>query len=269
MSDNRRMLTLEEAAQFLGVSKTSLRRWTTDGQLSCHRIGVRAERRFDQKMLNEFLLRRSTVPALATSDTSFVDATCQEAKGGCHKHVCLYFRNPIEQWEAFRHYFLNHYRAGLPTTYLHSASRRERIMERVHDEGIDPQEAINRGLLRLVPARDSYLRQGAFSADFMISFMRLIMVRLRADGFQKHLVAGEMDWFFSGTAGVEEIHAYERRLNKLLDEYPDVTIVCQYDITQFNGEGVLQACCSHPLVHLDEQLRQGFFSPAKGSLSSG
>jgi excisionase family DNA binding protein len=269
MSDNRRMLTLEEAAQFLGVSKTSLRRWTTDGQLSCHRIGVRAERRFDQKVLDEFLLRRSTSPALAMSDTSFVDATCQAAKDGCHKHVCLHFRNPIEQWEAFRHYFLDHYRVGLPTTYLHSASSREHIMERVHDEGIDPQEAINRGLLRLVPAQDSYLRQGVFSADFMISFMRLLMVRLRADAFQKHLVTGEMDWFFSGTPGVEEIHAYERRLNKLLDEYPDVTIVCQYDITQFDGEGVLQACSSHPLVHLDEQLRPGFFSPAKGSLSSG
>ena len=122
MSDNKRMLTLEEAAQFLGVSKTSLRRWTTDGQLSCHRIGVRAERRFDQKVLDEFLLRHSTGLAHATSDASLVDATCQAAQDGRHKHVCLYFRNPIEQWEAFRHYFLNHYRAGLPTTYLHSAS---------------------------------------------------------------------------------------------------------------------------------------------------
>ena len=54
-------------------------------------------------------------------------------------------------------------------------------------------------------------------------------------------MAGEMDWFFNGTLGAVEIHAYERRLNKLLDEYPDVTIVCQYDITQFSVAGVLLA----------------------------
>ncbi len=259
----KRMMTLEEAAQYLGVSKTSLRRWTRDGQLSCHRIGVRAERRFDQKMLDEFLLRRSTGLPIATPGTgvTLADAVHQAAQDGRHKHVCLYFRNPIEQWEAFRQYFLDHYRAGLPTTYLHQASSREQLIERVHGEGIDAQDAINRGLLRLVPARDSYLRQGVFSADFMISFMRLIMVRMRDDGFRKHLVTGEMDWFFSDTPGVEDIHAYERRLNKLLDEYPDVTVVCQYDITRFDSENVLEACCTHPIVHLDEQLRRGFFVP--------
>jgi len=264
MSDARRMLTLEEAARYLGVSKTSLRRWTKDGQLSCHRIGVRAERRFDQAMLDEFLLRRSAGPALASPDLSVAEAVQQAAQDGRHKHVCLYFRNPLEQWEAFRHYFLDHYRAGLPTTYLHHASSRDDIMGRVRDEGIDAQDAVNRGLLRMVPARDSYLRQGVFSADFMISFMRLIMVRLRADGFQKSLVTGEMDWFFSDTPGVEDIHAYEHRLNGLLDEHPEVTVVCQYDITRFDGEGVLKACGTHPIVHLDGRLRHGFFQPVSG-----
>lgn len=259
MNDTRRLLTLEEAAQYLGVSKTSLRRWTKDGQLSCHRIGMRAERRFDQEMLEEFLLRRSVGAAVATPDISIVDAVQQAAQGGSHKHVCLYFRNPSEQWEAFRSYFLGHYRANLPTTYLYHASTREHLMECVRNEGIDPQDAIDRGLLRLVSAQESYLRQGAFSADFMISFMRLILVRMRADGFHKHLITAEMDWFFTDIVGREEIHAYERRLNKLLDDAPEVTIVCQYDVTRFDGEGVLQACGTHPLIHLDERVRQGFF----------
>jgi hypothetical protein len=120
--------------------------------------------------------------AFAAPDVSIVDAV-QQAAPGSHKHVCLYFRTPAEQWEAFRSYFLDHYRANLPTTYLYHASTRDHLMECVRKEGIDPQDAINRGLLRLVSAQESYLRQGAFSADFMISFMRLILVRLRADGF--------------------------------------------------------------------------------------
>ena len=259
MSNERKMLTLEEAAQYLRVSKTSLRRWTKDGRLPCHRIGVRGERRFDQAALDAFLLRRSTGRPLTEPGASVIDAMGQATQHGCHRHVCLYFRNPLEQWEAFRQYFLDHYRAGLPTTYLHQGSTRQQLMERVAGEGIDAEDAVRRGLLRMVPARDSYLRQGVFSADFMISFMRLLMIRQRSEGFEKHLVTGEMDWYFTETPGVEEIHAYERRLNKLMDDYPQVTIVCQYDITRFDGEGVLQACGSHPIVHLDEQLRQGFY----------
>lgn len=262
MIDNKKMLTLEEAARYLGVSKTSLRRWTKDGQLACHRIGVRAERRFDKTMLDDFLLRRGPhLPPPATGSGSVAEAVQQLAQDGAHKHVCLFFRNPLEQWEAFRHYLLDHYRAGLPTTYLHHASTREEVVERVQGEGIDAQDAIHRGLLRIVDAQDSYLRQGVFTADFMISFIRLIMVRMQADGFRKHLLTGEMDWFFSGVAGVEEIYAYERRLNKLLDEYPEVTVLCQYDMRHFDGEGALQACCAHPIVHLNEQLRRGFFVP--------
>lgn len=249
------MLTLEEAARYLGVSKTSLRRWTKDGQLQCHRIGARAERRFDQKMLDQFLLRRSIGIAPAAAEPLPADQLHAE-QNDCHPHVCLYFRNPVQQWEAFRQYFLDHYRAGLPTTYLHHASSREQIMERLRDEGIDPQDAIDRGLLRLVSSRDSYLQQGAFSADFMISFIRRTLVQLAAEGYQKHLLTGEMDWFFTDTPGVEEIHAYEHRLNALLDEFPAVTIVCQYDISRFDGENLLKACMSHPIIHLDGHRRQ-------------
>ncbi len=248
---------MKKQRDFWASAKTSLRRWTKDGQLSCHRIGVRAERRFDQKMLEEFLQRRGAgFPAASIADANVLR---QAGEGGRHKHICVYFRNPSEQWEAFRGYFLDHYRANLPTTYLHHASSREYLIECVRNEGIDPQDAIHRGLLRLVSAQESYLRQGAFSADFMISFVRLIINRLRADGFQKHLITGEMDWYFTDILGREEIHAYERRLNKLLDDAPEVTIVCQYDVTRFDGEGVLQACCTHPLVHLNDRLRPGFF----------
>lgn len=261
MDESKRLLTIEEAALFLGVSKTSLRRWTKDGLLSCHRIGVRGERRFDQNMLEEFLQRGGS--GLMPVDSNILQGAegvlPRHSKGGPHKHICLYFRNPGEQWEAFRGYFLDHYRANLPTTYLYHASSREHLIQCVANEGIDPQYAINRGLLRLVSAQESYLRQGAFSADFMISFMRLILSRMHADGFSKHLITGEMDWYFTNILGYEEMHAYERRLNKLLDDAPEVTIVCQYDVTRFDGEGVLDACCTHPLVHLDGRLRSGFF----------
>jgi excisionase family DNA binding protein len=46
LSDTIELLDICEAAQFLNVSETSLRRWTNAGVLPCLRIGLRRERRF-------------------------------------------------------------------------------------------------------------------------------------------------------------------------------------------------------------------------------
>ena len=46
MSDTEALLNIEQAAHFLNVSETSLRRWTNDGRLACLRVGRRRERRF-------------------------------------------------------------------------------------------------------------------------------------------------------------------------------------------------------------------------------
>jgi len=49
------LLTIEEAAHFLNVSKTTLRRWTKLGTLPCVRVGARRERRFEQSDLSRLL----------------------------------------------------------------------------------------------------------------------------------------------------------------------------------------------------------------------
>ncbi len=255
------MLNLEEAATYLGVSKTSLRRWTNSGALECRRLGARAERRFERTMLDAFLFKQSGTRA-TSADAGFKEKLSGAAQDGRHKHVSLYFRDADQQWRSFRRYFLDHYHAGKPTTYLYSSSTRAELYDRIAAEGIDPEAAGRAGLLSLVPAKEAYLRQGVFSASFMISFMKLLLILRRSDGHLEHLVTGEMDWYFTETPGTEEIHLYEERLNTLLDQNPQVTIVCQYDITKFSGEDVFNSCRSHPIVQFDDQIRVGFFDPS-------
>jgi transcriptional repressor of dcmA and dcmR len=49
------LLDIREAAEFLRVSETSLRRWTNAGRLRCLRIGGRRERRFRRADLLAFM----------------------------------------------------------------------------------------------------------------------------------------------------------------------------------------------------------------------
>ncbi len=49
------LLTIDEAARYLSVSKSSLRRWTRLETLACVRVGARRERRFRREDLDRFL----------------------------------------------------------------------------------------------------------------------------------------------------------------------------------------------------------------------
>jgi excisionase family DNA binding protein len=55
MSDPEDLLDIKQAARYLQVSETSLRRWTNGGQLACLRVGLRRERRFRRADLLAFM----------------------------------------------------------------------------------------------------------------------------------------------------------------------------------------------------------------------
>ncbi len=259
MTGPTKLLTLDEAASFLGASKVSLRRWTNDGLLACHRIGPQGRRRFDLDQLKRFT-ERNNAGGRRHGETRFpLHRLNSKLEAEPRRHVCVYFRNPVEQWEVFRRYFLHHYRRREPTLYIRSASSELRIKEWLGSEGLDFDEVTQSGLLQLLAADQSYLKTGNFSADAMVAFVRQMVIRTTAEGFPALLVTGEMDWYFSRAPGVEEIHEYERRLNFLQDEFPEVTIVCQYDVSRFDVETVVEACCTHPLIEWRGQLHRGSF----------
>src|SRR3989441_11215587 len=49
------LLDIKQAARFLKVSETSLRRWTNAGRLACLRVGRKRERRFRRADLLAFV----------------------------------------------------------------------------------------------------------------------------------------------------------------------------------------------------------------------
>lgn len=264
MDHSRQLLTLEEAAEFLGVSKTSLRRWTNDGRLNCHRVGVRRERRFDLDELESFLAQGADqeggpdLPGPARSHYGPVDQP-----GDDPGHVCTHFRGKGEQWRMIGPHVARFLRAGWPVHYLHDPDRGLSALdigEALRADGVDADTHVRAGLLCLVPVKMAYLPKGRFSASRMVDFIEAIILKRRADGFDKVLLTGEMSWFLSGVPGVHEIHEYEDRLNGLRIKYPGASMVCQYDSDLFDGANVLTSLCTHPSVMLADRIVPGFFA---------
>lgn len=260
-----RLLTIEEAARYLNISKTTLRRWTKVGTLPCSRIGVKGERRFRQKDLDACVTTDDTAagpPAAPAASTDPMTVLAEAASRGVPRHVCLHYSDADELWRLFKPYVVEHLRLRAPILYIHEENAREAVMSRIRLEGYDPEELSKAGLLRLLVPSDGYLRASTFVPERMVDFMEAAILAFRASGHEKVLISGEMSWYLKGTPGVERMIEYEALLNRLLARHPQVTIVCQYDTHRLDGAVTLGALCSHAHVQLNDRLVPGFFVEA-------
>jgi excisionase family DNA binding protein len=255
MADNKQFLTITEAAELLQVSETSLRRWTNRGKLRCLRVGGRRERRF---LLDDLLA--FVQPADSDTPEPPPDAAPAPASADYQeRHVCLFFRDPEEQWQQVRPYLLTHLTAGDPVLYIQHGTLPEQLKGSLRAEGLDVDDLTQRGLLRILPPEQAYLLTGRFEANLMLAFMESAILAGKAAGHTRMFISGEMTWSLAGVPGAEQMMTYEARLNPLLEKYPLVTIVCQYDLKQFNAASVIDALLTHPSAHLPSGVVAGYY----------
>jgi excisionase family DNA binding protein len=254
------LLTIDEAARYLNVSKTSLRRWTNEGRLACVRVGPRAERRFRVEDIQRFVDPVTQEGHVARPDGEDpVRAVETAAAQQVPRHISTHYTDRDELWRLFRPYVLDHLARGVQLLYIHEDGARDDVRARLRAEGLDPDELKARGLLRLLVPSQAYLRTGGFSGPRMIDFLEAAILDRRALGHTSMLISGEMTWYLTGADGVQGMIPYEMALNDLLRRYPDVTIVCHYDVNRLPGAITLGAICSHPHVHMPDRFVGGFF----------
>ena len=268
MNRRSRLLTIDQAARYLNVSKMSLRRWTNSGRLRCHRLGVRGERRFAVEDLEAFLVassdatERRAIPAFMGEPIAVLH---EASTNGGVRHVCSHFDDVAESWRLFLPYFRYHAERGAPIFYIHDSTSREQFCAYVRAAGWDPDDLTARGLLELLHSSQAYLRTGSFSATGMLAFVAEAIESMRARGHRTMLVSGEMTWSLAGAVGSEGMIEYEARLNDLLLNYPDVTIVCHYSVRRFDSQLTLDALRAHPFVQLADGIFPGLYAGSAGA----
>jgi hypothetical protein len=62
-----------------------------------------------------------------------------------------------------------------------------------------------------------------------------------------------MGWATTGVAGSERLMEYERRLDDLLARFP-MTVLCQYDMTRFDGATAFATLGVHPMLLMDGRI---------------
>jgi hypothetical protein len=105
---------------------------------------------------------------------------------------------------------------------------------------------------------EGYYPKGRFDPDDMIARLREAYQRCQAKGMAGARFAGEMTWALRGVPGADRILECESRINDLIEEAP-MTIMCQYDLTKFDGGLIWEVLNAHPVVIIGGHVLQNPF----------
>ncbi len=261
MPNRKKLLTISEAAALLKVSKASLRRWTNNGQLRCYRVGGRSERRFYLDDLMDFMTVNGNLSLWQQgqddSDTltsGFIAEIPEPFQG---KHICLFYKNPREQWQLFRSHFLAHIQTDSRTVYLYHGDK-DRVINWITSEGLDFKKLQESQTLLLLSSSETYCAEGYFTTDRMLAFWQRNAVDAQNAGVKKLLLTGEMGWATTHVKGYEQLVPYEAALDLMLERYPWVTTVCQYPVCEISGLTVYDNLYNHTHIQLPDRLAPCF-----------
>lgn len=263
MTNKNRLMTIGEAADLLKVSKASLRRWSNSGLLESYRVGDRGERRFKLNDVLAFVTTSNGKSSLLEnySDGAMISAAEAESTGTePRKHICTFYKSLREQWQFFRPYFVGHVRPHARIVYLYHGDSK-RVLDWIKGEGLDVDALLQNKQLRLLSTTESYSIGGFFNTARMLDFWREIAVQAEADGIEKLLLTGEMGWANTNLPGHELLVPYEEELDRMLESYPWISVVCQYPVYQISGATVYDNLCCHTHVQLPDRLAP-CFSPS-------
>src|SRR5260370_13985854 len=132
------LLDIREAAEFLRVSETSLRRWTNAGQLPCLGVGGRRERRF----------RRSDLLA-------FAGAQPGAAVPMATQHYCVLYTSDLTRVRQAAAFAAEGLRSGTRCVVIASRGVQRAVMELLQRQQPAAREDLKTGRLVLSEYRKS------------------------------------------------------------------------------------------------------------------
>ncbi len=230
------LLDIKQAAQFLQVSETSLRRWTNSGRLACLRVGGKLERRFRRSDLLAFMENQ---PADVASRPVPADARQHAVIGGMAlpygTHLCGF-------------YSTNEGRAKLAAAFLAAgivpgavsylvadpAVRREVLAQLGMDQAVLQREIAAGRLVLCDHAATGLAQMKNFEERF---------VAATAGGAHSLRLVGDV-WGLARKITRDDLVEFEEAYDQISRRLPLVSL-CLYDVRRFSSLDALRALRGH------------------------
>jgi transcriptional repressor of dcmA and dcmR len=215
--DLNELLDIAQAAAFLNVSETSLRRWTNSGQLRCLRVGRRRERRFRREDLLAFLEDQPLAVTLGA-------------------HLCGLYSSDLGRVRLAVAFLLEGLNEGSVCFLVASPRTRDQILSSLRRNR--PSLRIDIEAKRLLPSTHHATGRA------QLRYFREWMDRWASEGVASFRVFGDM-WAMPSKVGARALVDFESAFDRAIAQTYPVITMCSYDARKFAGVEVLNVLKGH------------------------
>jgi excisionase family DNA binding protein len=221
------LLDIRQAADFLKVSETSLRRWTNAGRLSCLRVGRRRERRF----------RRADLLAFAEQQPGGIrDATSWSGGGRSGGHLLGAHSSDAGRTDLAASFLAEAFTDGCTSFLVMSPAARDTVQHRLQDRY---------PIAKSRSARDLAGFEFVGSVDGQLDELEARFDRALDRGAESLCVVGDATAVKTALT-LDDLIDYEARYHtRIACRYPVVTL-CLYDVRALSTAELLSALKLHP-----------------------
>jgi excisionase family DNA binding protein len=237
MTEGNDLLDIGEAARFLSVSETSLRRWTNAGVLPCLRVGHRRERRFRRDDLLAFMEHQPSHSRGANAFPVAAGSPLEVSNALTHgEHLAGFYASDLGLITLSVRFILEGLQEGSMVCVVASPRSNKRIATYLKERRPALQRDIDGGRLKFCQYHEGPRAQ--------IRDFELQLKKAAAAGIQSFRVFGDT-WEMRRKVSAEKFAEYEATYDlAIARRYPVVTL-CAYDARKFSGIDVLDALKAH------------------------
>jgi len=233
------MLSTRQAAERLGVSEASVRRWSDSGDLPVRRVGKRRERRFRARDVDAAARRQpaASPPPKAAAPHLVLAGQVTNVP----VHIPAFYDSDAGRVRLTAPFLAEGLKAGQPCFLLARGEELNSYLVALDaDPAVDVDGALASGLLTVVGGPGNTVAQ---ALDF---WERKLWEAMDANATLMRAV-GEMVSEREGFESEQEMLAYEAAFNMTSRRFP-CAVICQYDVRKFSGRAILAALRAHPDV---------------------
>jgi excisionase family DNA binding protein len=233
------LLDIREAAQFLNVSETSLRRWTNAGILPCLRIGRRRERRFRGADLLAFMEQPGVAQSQETwrgDSMELLEMTAEPVAAIHGNHLCGIYGSDAG-------------RLDLAVPFLLEGLEKKSVCFLVAPPGVLKEVAA--AMKEKRPSLDADLKAGRLiltehqkTPAAQLRYFEVAMKKAEDEGVESFRVVGDM-WGLRLQVSANEMIELELGFESLIVPKFPVVALCAYDARKFTGIELLGALKDH------------------------
>jgi hypothetical protein len=163
------------------------------------------------------------------------------------RHVCAFFNNGDEAYRVLLPFITGGFTCGDKAVHVVNPDQLLDHLQRLATAGIDTASALQSGQFELRTNTKTYLRDGRFDQDRMLSAFEQMASGTVQSGYPLSRIVCQMDWASGSQSNIGELVEFEARVNDVWCRHDDA-VICVYDLAKFGADTVIDIMRTHPMT---------------------